>query len=122
VLFAGIGSVVFKPVTPPDNGNGLGVVQETIQDRASRGHVAQKFAPFLQWPVAGHDGGPVFIPAHDHLKKMLAGVLGQLLEAKIVFRLSGQPSESRKMTRLAGNLNRSVLDIRISSSAPPGLI
>jgi hypothetical protein len=38
----------------------------------------------LQWPVAGHDGGPVFIPAHDHLKKMLAGVLGQLLQAKIV--------------------------------------
>ena len=36
------------------------------------GHIAQEFAPFLQRPVAGHDGGPVFIPAHDHFKKMFA--------------------------------------------------
>ena len=76
--------MVFEPIAPPGNRNGLGVVQETIQDGASGGHVAQKFAPFLQGPVAGHDGGPVFIPAHDHLKKMLAGVLGQLLQPKIV--------------------------------------
>ena len=76
--------MVFKPITPPGNGNGLGVVEESVQDRTGGGHVAQEFAPFLQWPVAGHDGGPVFIPAHDHFKKMLAGVLGQLLEAKIV--------------------------------------
>jgi|GEM_PF-5859287 hypothetical protein len=39
--------MVFKPITPLGNGNGLGVVQETIRDRASRGHFAQKFAPFL---------------------------------------------------------------------------
>ena len=32
----------FKPITPPGNGDGLGVMQETIQDRASRGHVAQE--------------------------------------------------------------------------------
>ena len=32
-------------VTPPGNGHGLGVVQETIQDRAGLGHVAQEFAP-----------------------------------------------------------------------------
>jgi hypothetical protein len=76
--------VVFEPVTPPGNGNGLGVVEEAIQDGAGCGHVTQKLAPFLQGPVAGHDGGPVFIPAHDYLEKMLARVLGQLLEAKIV--------------------------------------
>ena len=29
--------MVFEPVTPPGNGNGLGVVQETIQDRAGGG-------------------------------------------------------------------------------------
>ena len=76
--------MVFEPVTPPGNGNSLGVVQEAVQDRAGRRHVAQEFAPFFQWPVAGHDGGPIFIPAHDHFKKVLAGVLGQLFEAKIV--------------------------------------
>jgi hypothetical protein len=82
--FPATARVVFEPIAPPGNGNGLGVVQKTIQNRASGGHVAQKFAPLLQWPVAGHDGGPVFIAAHDPLKKMLAGVLGQLLQAKIV--------------------------------------
>ena len=76
--------MVFEPVTAPSNGDGLGVVQETIQDRAGGRDVAQKLAPFLQWPVAGHDRGPVFIPAHDHFKKMFAGVLGQLLQPKIV--------------------------------------
>jgi len=74
------------------------MVQETIQDRTGSGHVAQKFAPFLQWPVAGHDGGPVFIPAHDHFKKMLTRVLGQLLQAKIVnnqkFRVEVTPQRS----------------------------
>jgi hypothetical protein len=59
-------------LTPPGNGDGLGVVRETIQDRASRGHVTQELSPFLRWPVAGHEGGPAFIPAHDHFKKMLA--------------------------------------------------
>jgi hypothetical protein len=42
--FSGNGGVVFEPITPPANGNGLVIVQETIQDRASRRHVAQKFA------------------------------------------------------------------------------
>src|ERR1035441_1528734 len=59
VLFAGDGSVVFEPVTAPGDGNRLGVMKEAVQDRASRGHVAQKFTPLLQWPIAGHDGGPV---------------------------------------------------------------
>jgi len=50
--FSGHGGVVFKPVTPPGNGNSLSVVQETIQDRVGGGHVAQKFAPFLQPIIA----------------------------------------------------------------------
>src|SRR5664280_3859886 len=49
ILFSGNRGVVFKPIAPPGNGNRLGMVQETIQDRAGRRHVAQKFAPF---PVA----------------------------------------------------------------------
>jgi hypothetical protein len=59
ILFAANDGVVFKPVTPPGNGNRLGAVQETIQDRARCGRVAQKLAPFLQWSVAGH------VPAAD---------------------------------------------------------
>ena len=55
VLFSGNGGEVFEPIAPAGNGNGLGMVQETIQDRSGGGNVAQKLAPFLQWPVAGHD-------------------------------------------------------------------
>ena len=84
ILFSGNGGVVFEPVAPASDGNGLGVMQAAIQDGAGGGHVPQEFAPFLQWPVTGHDSGPVFIPAHDDFKKMLAGVLGQLLQAEIV--------------------------------------
>src|SRR6266700_696119 len=47
VLLSWNGGVVFESVTPPCNGNGLGVAQATIQNRASGRHVAQKCAPFL---------------------------------------------------------------------------
>src|SRR5687768_15178802 len=63
------GSMIFEPIAPASNGNSLGMMQKAIQDCASGGHIAQKFAPFLQRSVAGHDGGPVFIPAHDHFEK-----------------------------------------------------
>jgi hypothetical protein len=51
VLFSDGGGVVFEPVTPPGNGNSLGMVDETIQDGARSKHVAQEFTPFLQRPV-----------------------------------------------------------------------
>lgn len=37
--------MVFEPIAPAGNGNGLGVVQETVHDGAGGGDVAQKFAP-----------------------------------------------------------------------------
>ena len=48
--------MVLEPISPAGNDHGLGVTQEAIQDRASHGHGAQKLAPFLEKPVAGHDG------------------------------------------------------------------
>ena len=48
VLLSGNDGVVFELVAPASNGNGLGVVEETIQDRTGSRHVAEKFAPFLQ--------------------------------------------------------------------------
>jgi len=40
VLLPGNGGVIFKPIAPAGNGDGLGVVEETIQDRAGGGHIA----------------------------------------------------------------------------------
>jgi hypothetical protein len=48
ILLPGNGGVVCKPITPPDNGNGLGVLQETIQNRDVGGRVAQRLVPFGQ--------------------------------------------------------------------------
>jgi len=36
--------MVFEPIAPAGNGNRLGVVQETIQDRPSRRHVCTRNA------------------------------------------------------------------------------
>ena len=39
----------------------------------------KQLAPFFQRPVAGHDGGAVFVAAHDDFQQVFAGVFGQLL-------------------------------------------
>jgi hypothetical protein len=74
-------AMVFKAVAPAGNGNGLGVVQETIQDGTGRGHVAQRFAPFLHRPVVGHNGGAIFIPAHDRF--IMSGGIRRLRRTRI---------------------------------------
>jgi len=59
-------------------------MQEPVEDGSGGGHVAEQLAPFLQWPVAGHDSGTVFVTAHNDFQQILAGVFGQLFEAHVV--------------------------------------
>ena len=59
-------------------------MEEAIEDGAGGGHVAQEFAPVFERPVAGHDGGAVFVAAHDDFQQVFAGVFGQGLEAHVV--------------------------------------
>lgn len=54
----------------------LGVVQEPVNDGPGSGHATQKFAPFVQRSVAGHDGRPIFVTAHDEFQQIFAGVFG----------------------------------------------
>ena len=77
-------SLVFEPVAPARDGDGLGMVQETVQDGRGAGHIAQELAPFFDGPVAGHDRRPVFVTAHDHFQQVFGAVLGQTLESHIV--------------------------------------
>jgi len=46
------------------------MVEEAIEDGTGRGHVAQEFAPVLDGAVAGHDGGTVFVTAHEHFQEV----------------------------------------------------
>ena len=42
------------------------------------------FAPVFQGPVAGHDGGTVFVAAHHHFQQVLAGLFGQGFLAHVI--------------------------------------
>lgn len=46
------------------------MVQEAVNDGVGRRHIAQVFAPFFQRPVTGHDGGTIFVAAHDHFQQV----------------------------------------------------
>ena len=41
--------MAFKSITAAGNTNGLGMVEETVPDRACCGNVTQQLAPFLTW-------------------------------------------------------------------------
>ena len=60
------------------------MVQEPVNDGPGSGHVGKQLAPFLQRAVAGHDGGAVFVAAHNDFQQVFAGVFGQLFEAHVV--------------------------------------
>jgi len=60
------------------------MVQEAVEDSACGGHVAQELAPVFKRTIAGHDGGAVFVPAHDDFQEVFAGVGGQRFEAHVV--------------------------------------
>ena len=59
-------------------------MQEAVDDGASRGHIAEQLAPFFQGPVAGHNGGFVFVAPHDDFQQVFAGVFWQLLEPHVI--------------------------------------
>ena len=77
-------ALIFEAVAAAGDGDGLGVVEEAIQDGTGGGHVAQELAPVFDGPVAGHDGGTVFVAAHDHFQEVFAGVFGQGLESHVI--------------------------------------
>ena len=78
------GDGVFESVALAGDGDDQRVVQETVEDRRGSGHVLQQLAPVLGRAVAGHDGGFVFVPAHDDLEEVLPSMFGQLLESHII--------------------------------------
>src|ERR1035441_804885 len=76
--------VVFDAVALAGDGEDLSVMKEPVEDGTGGGNVLQEFAPLFDRPVAGHDGGSIFIAADADLENGLAGVPGELLEAHVV--------------------------------------
>jgi len=87
-LFLGLcgvcSSPVFEPVAAAGNGEYLGMVQESVQDRCGRGNIAEQLAPVFQRPVRGHYRGFRLVPPHDDFKEVFARTLGPLFDAHIV--------------------------------------
>ena len=50
-----------------------GVVKEAVEDGGSGWDIADKFPPFFEGPVGGHESGFNFITAHDDLEEIFAG-------------------------------------------------
>ena len=59
-------------------------MEETVEDGAGGGDVLEELAPVFEGTVTGHDGGAGLVASHDDFEEVLAGVLGQLLEAHVV--------------------------------------
>jgi hypothetical protein len=84
--FEGLGGErgVLEPIALSSDGDGLGVMEEAVEDGAGGGNVLEQLAPVFERAVAGHDGGAGFVAAHDDFQEVLAGVFGELLEAHVI--------------------------------------
>ena len=52
--------------------NDLGVVEKAVQDGCGSGDVVDELTPFFNGAVGGHEGGAVFVTAHDQLQEYFA--------------------------------------------------
>jgi len=78
------GSLIFQSVALASNLDNLGPVQDAIQDSGCGRYVTDQFAPVVQGPVGGHDGGAQLVPSHDDLEEILAGPPGQLFDTHVI--------------------------------------
>lgn len=53
------------------NGQDLGVMHKTINDRDNARDVGKDFTPFTKWTIGGYDIGLGFITAIDHLEQQV---------------------------------------------------
>jgi hypothetical protein len=77
-------SAVLEPVTAPGHRDDFGVVEQPIEDGAGGRHVAKELSPFFDGTVGGHQGGAVFVAAHDDFQEDFAAFGRQDLESHIV--------------------------------------
>ena len=84
VLFFLFLSNVFQTITSPSDLDEMGSAQEPVEDGCCGWDVPNQLSPLLDGAVAGHEGGAVFIAAHDNLEEMLPRPLGKDFEAHVV--------------------------------------
>lgn len=73
-----------EAVAGAGDGDDFGAVEESVEDGAGGGDVAEELAPFFDGAVGGHEGGAVFVSAHDDFQKDFAAARGEVFEAHVV--------------------------------------
>jgi len=84
---------VLEPVAASGYRDHFGVVEQSVEDGAGGRHVAKELSPFLDGTIGGHQGGAVFVAAHDDLQEDFAAFGRQDLEPHVV-NLCGAPHNS----------------------------
>ena len=62
----------------------MGVMYQTVKRGGSQERIAEKFRPFFNGPVGGHNEGAAFIAFTDNLIKIVGSRMSQGLESPIV--------------------------------------
>ena len=62
----------------------MGVVQESIEQRARGRGVAEELGPLVDRAVRGEERARAFVAAHHELEQILGGGLRQLAQAEVV--------------------------------------
>lgn len=66
------------------DGDDVGAVEESVEDGACGRDVAEELAPFFDGAVGGHDGGAVFVSAHDDFQEDFTAAGWEVFEAHVV--------------------------------------
>ena len=79
-----VGGALVEAVAGAGDGDDIGAVEESVEYGAGCGDVAEELAPFFDGAVGGHEGGSVFVSAHDDFQEDFAAAGGEVFEAHVV--------------------------------------
>ena len=73
-----------QAIAPAFHLDDLGVVEKAIQDGRGGRNIVEEFPAFFDGPIGGHQGGTVFIAAHDDLQEHFPGFGREDFESHVV--------------------------------------
>ena len=75
---------VLEPIAASGDGDDFGLMEQAVEDGAGGRDVASGACPFVDGTIEGHQGGAVFVAAHDDLQEDFAAFWRQDLKSHVV--------------------------------------
>ena len=75
---------VAESIALASNGDNVGLVEETVENRGGGWHASQQLAPVVHGTLRGHYGTACFIATHHDLEEEFSTSLGELLHPEVV--------------------------------------